>query len=57
MKCPNCESRVFEVYEAGGYVSGNPIKECGCGHIWRILPARIEEERIDVIRQGKPVRV
>jgi hypothetical protein len=54
MKCPNCHSRNFDVFEARGYTSKqSPIKECECGHVWRLIPLEDGGKRIDTIRQGK----
>lgn len=54
MKCPNCHSRKFDVYEARGFTSKqSPIKECKCGHVWRLIPLEGDDKRIDTIRQGK----
>ena len=53
MKCPNCQSRNFNVYEARGFTSKeSPIKECDCGHVWRVIPLGGGNRRIDTIRQG-----
>jgi hypothetical protein len=53
MKCLNCQSRIIDVYEAPGYTSKeSPIKECDCGHVWRLIPLGGENKRIDTIRQG-----
>ncbi len=54
MKCPNCQNRKIDVYEARGFTSKeSPIKECSCGHVWRLIPLDGDNKRIDVIRQGK----
>lgn len=54
MKCPNCENRKIDVYEARGYTSKeSPIKECECGHVWRLIPLGEGKQRIDTIKQGK----
>jgi hypothetical protein len=53
MKCPNCQNRNFDVYEARGFTSKeSPIKECDCGHVWRVIPLGVDNRRIDTIRQG-----
>jgi hypothetical protein len=53
VKCPNCQNRNIDVYEARGFTSKeSPIKECECGHVWRLIPLDGENKRIDVIRQG-----
>ncbi|MDD2230193.1 MAG: DUF3797 domain-containing protein [Candidatus Cloacimonetes bacterium] len=57
MKCPNCRNRKIDVYDARGFTSKeSPIKECECGHVWRLIPLEGEIKRIDVIRQGKACR-
>jgi uncharacterized Zn finger protein len=54
MKCPNCKGRHIDVHEARGFTSKeSPIKECECGHIWRVIPISNNKQRIDVIRQGE----
>lgn len=54
MKCPNCQSRKINVFEARGFTSKeSPIKECTCGHVWRLIPLEGDKKRIDVIRQGE----
>lgn len=54
MKCPNCQSRNFNVYDARGFTSKeSPIKECDCGHVWRLIPLGGGYKRIDTIRQGR----
>ena len=56
MKCPNCQNKKIDVYEARGYTSKeSPIKECDCGHVWRFIPLEGDKKRIDIIRQGKDV--
>ena len=56
MKCPNCQSRVFDVYEARGFTSKeSPIKECACGHVWRLIPLGGGNKRIDTMKQGRKV--
>jgi uncharacterized Zn finger protein len=58
MKCPNCQNRDFYVYEALGYTSKqSPIKECNCGHVWRLIPLGGDNKRIDTIRQGKNIEI
>lgn len=58
MKCPNCKSRTFNVFEARGYTSkDSPIKECDCGHVWRLIPLPNDKKRIDTIRQGRNVKL
>jgi uncharacterized Zn finger protein len=53
MKCPNCQNREFDVYEARGFTSKeSPIKECECGHVWRLIPLVGGNKRIDTIKQG-----
>jgi hypothetical protein len=53
MKCPNCHNREFDVYEARGFTSKeSPIKECECGHVWRLIPLKGCNKRIDTIKQG-----
>jgi hypothetical protein len=53
MKCPNCKNRNINVYEAGGYTSKeSPIKECECGHVWRVVRIDGHRHRIDTIKQG-----
>ena len=55
-KCPNCHSRKFDVYEARGFTSKeSPIKECECGHVWRLVPLGGDQKRIDIIKQGSNV--
>jgi len=57
MKCPNCQSRTFDVYEARGFTSKqSPIKECECGHVWRIIPID-GVNRIDTIKQGGNISI
>ena len=54
MKCPNCQNRKIDVYEARGFTSKeSPIKECECGHVWRLIPLEGDNKRIDIIRQGR----
>ncbi|MBK5275772.1 MAG: DUF3797 domain-containing protein [Desulfuromonadales bacterium] len=54
MKCPNCQNRKIDVYEARGYTSKeSPIKECECGHVWRLIPLGGGRQRIDTIKQGE----
>ena len=54
MKCPNCQNRNFNVFEARGFTSKeSPIKECDCGHIWRVIPLGGCNIRIDTIREGR----
>lgn len=56
MKCPNCQNRKFDVYEARGYTSKeSPIKECECGHVWRLIPLEGGNKRIDTIKQGENI--
>jgi len=56
MKCPNCQNRKIDVYEARGFTSKeSPIKECKCGHVWRLVPLEGDNKRIDVIKQGRDV--
>lgn len=56
MKCPNCQSRTFDVYEARGFTSKeSPIKECECGHVWRLIPLEGGDKRIDTMKQGRKV--
>jgi len=51
MKCPNCQNRVIDIYEAQGFTSmASPIKECECGHVWRLIPLRGGRIKIDVIK-------
>ena len=58
MKCPNYQSRNFNVYEARGYTSkDSPIKECECGHVWRLVPLVGDKKRIDTIRQGRDIKL
>jgi hypothetical protein len=58
MKCPNCQSRVFDVYEARGFTSKeSPIKECECGHVWRLIPLGADKKRIDTMRQGRNINI
>jgi uncharacterized Zn finger protein len=58
MKCPNCQNRKIDVYEARGFTSKeSPIKECECGHVWRLIPLDGDEKRIDIIRQGANMTV
>jgi len=53
MKCPNCQNRKIVFYEARGFTTKeSPIKECECGHVWRLIPLRGETQRIDIIKQG-----
>lgn len=53
MKCPNCQNRKIDVYEARGFTSKeSPIKECDCGHVWRVVILDGENKRIDIIKQG-----
>jgi uncharacterized Zn finger protein len=57
MKCPNCQNRNFYVYEARGFTSKeSPIKECDCGHVWRVIPLGGDNRRIDTIMQGRAVQ-
>lgn len=57
MKCPNCHNRDIEIYEASGFTSReSPVKECLCGHVWRVVPALYGKNRIDVIKQGNADR-
>jgi uncharacterized Zn finger protein len=54
MKCPNCQNREFDVYEARGFTSKeSPIKECECGHVWRLIPLAGSNKRIDTIKHGE----
>ena len=54
MKCPNCQSRTFDVYEARGFTSKeSPIKECECGHVWRLIALEGGNKRIDTLKQGR----
>lgn len=54
MKCPNCQNRKIDVFEARGFTSKeSPVKECTCGHVWRLIPLEGGNKRVDVIRQGK----
>jgi uncharacterized Zn finger protein len=54
MKCPNCQNRKIDVFEARGFTSKeSPIKECECGHVWRLVPLDGDNKRIDIIRQGR----
>ena len=54
MKCPNCQNRKIDIYEAHGYTSKeSPIKECICGHVWRLVPVKGDKYRIDIIKQGE----
>ncbi len=54
MKCPNCQNRNFNVYEARGFTSKeSPIKECDCGQVWRVIPLGGDKRRVDTIRQGR----
>ena len=54
MKCPNCQNRMIDVYEARGFTSKeSPVKESVCGHVWRLIPLDSDNKRIDVIRQGE----
>ena len=56
MKCPNCQNRKIDVYEARGYTSKeSPIKECECGHLWRLIPLGGGKHRLDIIKQGKRI--
>lgn len=56
MKCPNCQSRNVDVYEAHGFTSRySPIHECECGHVWRLVPLVGGSIRIDTIKQGKAI--
>jgi len=58
MKCPNCQSRIFDVYEARGFTSKeSPIKACDCGHVWRLIPLGNDSKRIDTIRQGSRIDI
>lgn len=58
MKCPNCQNRKIDVYEARGFTAKeSPIKECVCGHVWRLVPLEGDNKRIDIIRQGKLVSI
>jgi hypothetical protein len=53
MGCPNCLNRKYDVYEARGFTSKeSPIKECECGHIWRVIPLAENNIRTDVMRHG-----
>lgn len=54
MKCPNCQSRKFSVYEARGFTAKqSPIKECDCGLVWRIVPSRgFGADKIDIIKEA-----
>lgn len=57
MKCPNCQNRKIDVFEARGFTSKeSPIKECVCGHVWRLILLDGDNKRIDTIRQGKNQR-
>lgn len=57
MKCPNCQNRKIDVFEARGFTSKeSPIKECACGHVWRLIPLEGDNKRIDTIREGKDMR-
>lgn len=57
MKCPNCHNRDIDIYEAGGFTSReSPVKECLCGHVWRVVPECNGKCRIDVIKQGNECR-
>ncbi len=52
MKCPNCDNRNIDVYNAQGFTSvESPIKECECGHVWRLVPLRGGKHKIDIIKQ------
>jgi len=56
MKCPNCQNRKIDVYEARGFTSKeSPIKECECGHVWRLILLGEGKQRIDVIKQGERI--
>jgi len=56
VKCPNCKSRKFDVYEARGFTSKqSPIKECECGHVWRLIPLDDNTHRIDTIKEGEKI--
>jgi hypothetical protein len=58
MKCPNCQNRKIDVYEARGYTSReSPIKECDCGHLWRVIPLGGGKHRLDIIKQGKKIDI
>jgi hypothetical protein len=58
MKCPNCQNRKIDVYEARGYTSReSPIKECECGHVWRLIPLGEGKHRLDIIKQGKKIDI
>jgi hypothetical protein len=58
MKCPNCQSGIFDVYEARGFTSKeSPIKECACGHVWRLIPLGGGNKRIDTMRQGRNIEI
>lgn len=58
MKCPNCQNRKIDVYEARGFTSKeSPIKECKCGHVWRLVPLEEGNKRIDLIRLGEKIDV
>jgi transcriptional regulator NrdR family protein len=58
MKCPNCQSNEFQVYESRGFTSQkSPIKECDCGHVWRLVPLHDDSFRIDVIKHGGEVTI
>ncbi len=53
MKCPNCDNRKIEVFNAQGFTSvESPIKECECGHVWRLVPLRGGKHKIDIIKQS-----
>ena len=42
------------MYEARGFTSKqSPIKECECGHVWRLIPLDDNTHRIDTIKQGE----
>lgn len=52
MKCPNCQSKKFDVYEAPGFTSvSSPINECECGYVWRVKPLGYNMHNIDIIKQ------
>ena len=58
MKCPNCQNRKIDVYEARGYTSKeSPIKECECGHLWRLIPLGGGKHRLDIIKQGREIDI
>jgi hypothetical protein len=58
MKCPNCQNRKIDVYEARGYTSReSPIKECECGHLWRVIPLGGGKHSLDIIKQGNKIDI